>query len=314
MTERKKPEVLITGAGGELAHRVFEKMKEDYTLIGVDFREESHYDDRLVKYRLDFTKRGFEEVFRKHQFEGILHLGRIRMTQQDRFKRYNINVLGTQRLLELGRKYEVDHTVVLSTFHVYGAHPYNPSLIDESFPLKASNWSSQLVDGVELENLVAITMLRHRRSRVTVLRPCNIVGPGIHNQISSLLMQQRSPVLLGYAPLMQFIHVDDLAVAIAKSYKGNKPGIYNIAPEDWVPYTKALNLAGCEEIPIPSVPPVLSRKLCSLFKIKNFPPHMINYFKYPIIMDGNLFNQTFDFQSKHPLKEIFNYYRELKQH
>ncbi|MBF0236955.1 MAG: NAD-dependent epimerase/dehydratase family protein [SAR324 cluster bacterium] len=312
MAQQNKPQILITGAGGELAHRVAEKLKKNYDLIGVDFRDDSHYDDELVKYRLDFSKRGFEEVFRHHEFEGILHLGRLRMTQKDRFKRYNVNVLGTQRLLELGRKYGVNHSLVLSTYHVYGAHPYNPSLIDESFPMKAANWSSELVDGVELENLVAINMLRHRRSRVTILRPCNVIGPGVKNQISGLLSQKKAPVISGYAPLMQFIHVEDLAEAIAKAYSTNHPGIYNVATEDWIPYTRALELAGCETFSIPSVPPLLTRRICSVMKIKNLPPHMVNYFKYPIILESSLFNKTFHFEPKYTLDEMFGYYRGLK--
>ncbi|MGK5094958.1 SDR family oxidoreductase [Deltaproteobacteria bacterium TL4] len=313
MATNNKPQILLTGAGGELAHHVSKKLAKDYEIVGVDFRSSSHYDDQIVRYRLDYSKRGFEDVFRKHQFDGIIHIGRIRLTETDRFKRYNVNVLGSQKLMELANKYKVPRVLILSTFHVYGAHPYNPSLLDETFPLKASNLSSELVDSVELENLIAIARFRFPDVKFTVLRPCNIVGPGVNNQISTLLASNRVPVLIGFSPLMQFIHVNDVAEAMVRAYKGDKPGVYNVAPDDWVPYTKALELAGVKPVWFPSVPPALTERIFYYLNRKDFPSYMVNFFKYAAVLDGTLFNETFGFRAKYTLSQIFSYYLQQKK-
>ncbi len=44
-----------------------------------------------------------------------------------------------------------------------------------------------------------------------------------------------------------------------------------------------------------------------------FPPYLINYFKYPVILDGALFRETFGWKPKRNLNDIFSYYRKNKQ-
>ncbi len=312
MTTKQKPEILVTGAGGELAHHVIKKLRKKYDLIGVDFRKQSHYDDSMVNYRLDFSKRGFEEVFKHHQFEGVIHLGRIFLSHMDRYRRYNTNVLGTQKLFDFSIKYGVKKCIVLSTYHVYGAHPYNPSLLDESFPLKASNISAHLADAVELENLSAIYMVKHPQMKLTVLRPCNVIGPGVRNSMSQLLQRRIAPYLVGFSPVMQFLHVDDLAEAIVLAYAKSPNGVYNVAPNDWIPYPAALQQADCQLLPIPSLPPSLPRQVLKTMRLKDFPVYLMDYFKYPVILDGTLFRETFGFLPQFSLDDIFSYYAQQK--
>jgi UDP-glucose 4-epimerase len=44
-----------------------------------------------------------------------------------------------------------------------------------------------------------------------------------------------------------------------------------------------------------------------------FPPYLINYFKYPVIIDGSLFRRTFHWQPKYGPNEVFGYYRKMKE-
>jgi len=312
MDSGKKPKILVTGFGGALAMRTINKLKKKYQLVGVGFKESSHYDDTVINYRIDFSKRGFETVFREHQFEGVIHLGRILLYDETPLRRYNVNVLGSQKIFDLCIKYNVQKIIVLSTFYVYGAHPYNPSLIDEMFPLKASNNSSFLADAVELENLSMIYMLKYPQLNMTVLRPCNILGPGVQNSVSLLLNRRYVPCLFGFSPIMQFIHVDDVAEAISLAYIKNKPGVYNVSLEDWLPYQKAVKMAGGTLLPIPALPPALARQFVTMLNMKEFPTYLLNYYKYPVVIDGRLFNKTFNFKPKTSLKEIFSYYNQQK--
>ncbi|HOU47725.1 MAG TPA: hypothetical protein PLL99_07965, partial [Chitinophagales bacterium] len=65
-------------------------------------------------------------------------------------------------------------------------------------------------------------------------------------------------------------------------------------------------------ISIPSIPPKLTESISRFLKWKSFPPYLINYFKYPVIIDGSLFEKTFNFLPKKTLSDIFNYYKSLK--
>ncbi|WP_404362277.1 SDR family oxidoreductase [Marinobacter sp.] len=312
MNQSKRPQILVTGAAGALAQKVIALLRNDCNLVAVDFREQVYLGDDIPSYCIDFNKRGFEDLYRRYEFDGVIHLGRIISSQETRMRRYNANVLGTQRMLDLCHKYNIHQVVILSTYHVYGAVPYNPALIDEDAPLKAAGLSMDLIDSVELENLANISLWRFPELNITILRPCNIVGPGVRNSISTLLASQRAPVLAGFSPMMQFIHIDDMAEAIVLAWKKGQKGIYNVAPEDWVAYQHALKLCGCTRIPIPSIPPVLPKLILKTLNLRSFPPYLMSFFKYPVVIDGRLFAKEFDFRPKRSLKEIFRFYRENK--
>lgn len=310
---REQHRVLITGAGGALARQTINRLREDHHIVAVDFRKEYDFGSEIPSYHVDFTKRGFEDVFRNHNIQGIIHLGRIGIDPSNRYSRYNANVIGTQKLLDMALKYQAKQVLVLSTYYVYGAHALNPALLDENTPKKASEITQNLVDTVELDNLTLIYLWKYPELSITLLRPCNIVGPGVKNSMAQLLSMKRSPALMGYSPMMQFIHIDDMADAIALSYRENKPGIYNVAPEDWIAYKHALIECGCRPVPIPSVPPAVPATLSRVLGMTAFPSYLINYFKYPVILDGKLFKRSFGFTPQKSLSDIFEYYKGLKR-
>lgn len=309
-----KKTVLITGAGGALAKRVIAKLHPDYQIVAVDFRRKVETDTGIDSYKIEMEKRGFEDVFIRHKIDAVIHLGRIFAHEQSRMRRYNANVLGSKKLFDLCRKYGVKQLLVHSTYFVYGASPFNPALIDEGFPLKASEVTMDLVDSVELESLANIYLWKHPELNITILRPCNVLGPGVKNSMSLLLSQKFAPVLMGFSPIMQFLHVDDMAEATVLAFKGNKPGIYNVAPNDYIPYQKAVTESNCHKLHIPSIPPVVPNILSHVFSWKAFfPSYLINYFKYPVVLDGQLFANTFGFAPKRNLNDIFSHYRHIKR-
>lgn len=312
MATKKKMRVLVTGAAGSLAQQVVDRLKTHCDVVAVDFREQLFLGDNVPSYCIDFNKRVFEDLFKQYHFNAVIHLGRIMSSQETRMRRYNANVLGTQKLLDLSNKYGIQKVLILSTYHVYGANAYNPALIDESAPLKAAGLSMDLVDSVELENLATIYLWRYPNLNITVLRPCNIIGPGVRNSISSLLANRVAPALAGFSPMMQFIHIEDMATAILLAHEQNRPGIYNVAPQDWIAYQKALELGGCRKLPILSIPPIVPRVICRLLNMRSFPGYLLDFFKYPVIIDGRTFEKEFGFKPKRPLREMLRYYRENK--
>ena len=307
-----RPKIMVTGAAGALAQAIIHKLKSKYRIVAVDFRRKVDLPAPIISYKVDFTKRIFEDIFRDHVFDGVIHLGRIQANEANRFSRYNANVIGTQKLMDLSKKYDVKQVMVLSTYFVYGAHPYNPSLLDEKTPLKAAELTMDLVDSVELENLSSIYLYKYPELNITILRPCNIAGPGVRNSFATLLAQKTAQVLWGFSPLMQFIHIDDMRDAICLAYEKNIPGIYNVAPDDYISFQKAVEECGCDKMQIPSVPPFLPERISRMMKWKSFPVHLINYFKFPVIIDGSLFEKTFGFKAEKSLSDIFKYYRSLK--
>lgn len=305
--------VLVTGAAGALAKRVIARLHGKYNVVAVDFRRKVETDAGIPSYLVELHKRGFEDVFAEHKIDAVIHIGRIFAHEKTRQQRYNANVLGSKRLLELCRKYKVGQVIIHSTYYVYGASAYNPALIDEDAPLKASEVTQDLVDSVELESLANIYLWKHLELNITILRPCNVLGPGVRNSMSILLSRPLAPVLVGFSPMMQFLHVDDMADAMVVAFEKNRPGIYNVAPDDYVPYQEAVSQCGCKRLPVLSVPPSLPRLVSTMLNWNAFfPPYLINYFKYPVVLEGRLFRETFGWKPRRNLNDIFTYYRKQK--
>src|SRR6185436_11445229 len=95
-----------------------------YRLVGVDPRpmpEGREFPGEF--HRISYTQRGMADIFRRHPYHALLHLGRVPVTSGARkSQRYSLNVLGTRNLLDQAHKAGVKNVVVFSTFHVYGAH------------------------------------------------------------------------------------------------------------------------------------------------------------------------------------------------
>ena len=87
MAKANKPKILITGARGALAQQVITRLKSHYQLVIVDFRRRVIMDDDIPSYFVHINKRGFEDIFRDHQIDGVIHLGRMETDESNRFSR-----------------------------------------------------------------------------------------------------------------------------------------------------------------------------------------------------------------------------------
>jgi UDP-glucose 4-epimerase len=295
-----KQKILITGASGSLSRLVAGALSAKYELIGVDPRpapSPTHFPGQF--YVADYHSRKLDEVFREHEFYAVLHLGRIRESQKYSPQyRFQMNVIGTQKLLELCTTGSVKHLIILSTFHVYGAHRLNALQITEDAPLRASQSFPELVDAVELDHAAATFMWKNREVRTTILRGVNVIGKHVKNTICTLLRSGLCPRILGFDPLMQFIDEKDMARAIILALEQPKAGIYNVAGEGLLAYSHAIKHAQAISIPIlPLITAGVVRLLDSISKM-GVPAYLVDYFKYPTIVNDDLFRREFGYQPK----------------
>ncbi len=296
--------IVITGAVGALARIVARKLRNEDDLVGIDLRP-LHSGRRLYKsfhHLKRYNQRRAAEIFRSHRPRALLHLGMRGASARSLNARYTQNVLGTRHLLHLCSRYGVERVTVLGTYHVYGAHQHNPVNIREDAPLRASQIFPQIADIVELDHAVTHFMWRHGEVSTILLRPVNIVGPSINNQITRLLRSQRCPILLGFNPMEQFIHEEDAADAIILAHRGQHTGVYNVAGEGALPYAGAVRLAGGRTVPIPHVLAYPVVGALSRWRL-TFPKHLMDYFRYATIIDDGAFRADFGWEPRYSLVE-----------
>jgi UDP-glucose 4-epimerase len=298
-----KERILISGSRGGLACEFSRLLCNDYNLVGIDPRKptrDQHFFGEV--HRTHYRSRKVDDLFRQNKFKAFYHLGRISVTSgMHRDDRFSENVLGTQHLLELCREYNVPLIVVLSTFHVYGAHPHNHLYIKESDPLRATQTIPELSDALELDHLATQFALSFSGTTV-VLRPTNIVGPKVSNSLTKMLRLKTIPTPMGYDPLFQVVHQDDMIRALMNILKFPARGIFNLAAPDVLPLSEALKSKEVERMPIPDL---LLRTFLKIAPLETFkvPNYMVDFFKYPCILDTEEFKKKYNFEYTHNLLE-----------
>ena len=305
--------ILIIGIQGALAKMTAELiLKNDphVTIHGVDSRpiENVISKSKFSTQHIRYNRTNFEKIFREHQFDTILHLGRLGHSpvMGNLNKRIDINLIGTNTILELAQKFSIKKVVIMSTHHVYGALPDNPMFIKEDAPLRASFKYAELRDVVEMDQMCTNWMWKNQNQIETiVLRPANIIGPQIKNSITQYLITNYAPLPIDYNPMFQFIHVFDMASVIVQSMEKLKTGIYNIANDDVITLHDASKIIGAKKIKVPIVAVEQLTKI--LTPVWKFPMYLIDYIKFPSTIDNTdlkkyLGSDVFRFGSREALE------------
>jgi UDP-glucose 4-epimerase len=300
--------VLITGISGGKGRRLARNLLErrgSYQVSGVD---RVNWEARPRQIRLsvvDVRKKKFEDVIRRERPDSIVHLASIRHFNTHPAVRHEVNVNGTRRMIEFAIAHGVKQIVIPTSSYVYGALPENPYYMDESFPLSVSRTYPEMRDLAEQDMTASASMWQHPEVRISVLRPVNVLGYHVHSTIGRYLRRSRVPTVLGFDPMIQFIHEDDLAEAIALAIEHDLRGVFNIVGPGAVPLHVAIEEIGGSAVPLPEgiVRPAIRR----LFRwgLYSLPSGAMDFVKYQCTLDGSRFRKATGFTPRFSLEETF---------
>jgi UDP-glucose 4-epimerase len=302
--------LLITGISGGQGRLVASRVADTYEVIGVDGVPWEGHPKSIRVYTVDVLKKKFEDVFRHERPQAVVHLGQIRHFRADPGRRHEVNVLGTKRLLEFCVKYEVKQLVVLSSSYVYGALPENPYFLDEDSPLNSSRTYPDMRDLVELDSLTSAHLWKYPDMATAILRPANTLGTHVQTSIVTYLKLGYVPTILGFNPMTQFIHEEDVSEGIALTLEKKLRGVFNVTGSGEVPIKVAIREVGGTPVPLPEF--VARTVFGRLFQLGLFhtPPGAIDFIKYPCTVSGKRFVQETGFKPLFTLDETFASIRE----
>jgi UDP-glucose 4-epimerase len=297
--------ILITGISGGQGRLLARRLREKYEVCGADCVSWDGAPRGVRVYPVDVCKRAFGEVMRAESPTAVVHLAFERRPQVDERTRYDINVRGTRQLLDHCIRCAVRQLVVVSSSYAYGASPENPYGLDEDFPLAASRSVPEIRDLVEMDTLTTAFLWRFPQLHTCVLRPVGVLGHYVHSMIGHYLRAPRVPTVLGFDPMMQFIHEDDFSEAVLASLAQGLHGVYNVIGPGEVPLHTAIRESGGMAIALPEL--VLRPLLAKLFRwsLAPYPPGAIDYLKYPVTVSGERFRRATQFECRMSLEDIF---------
>ena len=297
--------LLITGISGGQGRLVSRRVAGGWKITGVDRSPWEGAPEDVSVHVVDLRKRRFDNVFRVEKPDAVVHLAFVRHFRADPEVRHEVNVTGTQRLLENCAEHGVKQLVVLSSSYVYGAMPDNPRYIREGHPLNVSRTFPEIRDLAEVEGLVGTFMWRYPEIATAILRPVNTLGYYGHSAVGRYMKLDTVPTVIGFDPMMQFIHEEDVAEAIVLALENELRGVYNVDGPGAVPLSTALEAVRARTLPLPDT--LVHFVITQLFRLGlyAFPPAALDFIKYPCTVSGERFRESTGFKPLFSLEDIF---------
>jgi UDP-glucose 4-epimerase len=277
--------ILIVGISSAIAKLLALQLKnEGHEVLGIDRR--GWKDAPIEVFELDIRKRAAEDVFRKVRPEVAVHMGTVTSLMVPGEERYRINLGGTRAVFDHCRAYGVQHCVFVGRHTYYGAAADSPLYHTEDEPPMALSTFPELADLVAADLYAGTALWRFPELATSVLRLCYTLGPSGHGTLGTFLKGGRVPTLLGYDPLFQFMHEDDVASAIRIAVQKRPRGVFNVVGPPPVPLSIIIHEAGRHALALPEF--VYAFAL-GRFGLPKIPTGALGHIKYPVIADGAAF-------------------------
>jgi nucleoside-diphosphate-sugar epimerase len=195
-------------------------------------------------------------------------------------------VAAVRRSLEAARK--VSMVVLWSSGIVYGAHPDNPVPLDESAPLRPNFDFPPARTLAEAEQIVLDTANGRPEASRVVLRGSAIWSPAWGSFLSRMLAGPAIVAVRGYDPPVQSLDPDDAIRALVLATDGRlAAGVYNVAPDDWVPAVQAARLAGKRRLEVPEGAAFAIGERLALLGVVITAPGELHYHMHPWVLSNH---------------------------
>jgi UDP-glucose 4-epimerase len=285
--------IALTGARTFLGRSLLRLLEEDDSarrLVVVDDQDPVSPGPKLRSYRIDRTlpnaSARIAEILAAEEIDTFVHLGFLASPSRDIAWAHELESVGTLHVLNACRERPVERFVLGSSTQLYGPRFDNPNFLAESHPLRGLSSCPFLGDKIDAEQQVAAYARDHQKARVTVLRFAPLLGPTVESYVTRWLSRPLVPTLLGFDPLLQFVHEVDALSALKLAVDRDVSGSFNIVADGVLPVSTVIKLAGRNMLPIPHF---LARRLTSLLWLAGLaevPAPMLKFLRHLCVADG----------------------------
>lgn len=277
--------ILVTGAAGFIGfHSSLRFLGSGHEVVGIDNLND-YYDVRLKHARLSqleglpgFTflrqdladRDGMAELFRKHAFDVVLHLGAqagVRYSLENPFVYVDSNLTGTLTVLEGCRHYGVKHLVYASSSSVYGANTKQPFSVEDRTDSPVSLYAATK----KADEMMCHAYAHLYRFPITGLRFFTVYGPWgrpdmAYFKFADAIMAGKPIDIYNNGDMKRdFTYIDDIVDGIVSAIAREAS-----TPDDTVPH-RVYNLGNNQPEELMDMVAILERALGHIAN-KNFLP------------------------------------------
>jgi len=220
--------VLVTGASGVFGRDIATRLaragadvvalaRREVSIPGVEFVAGDIRDAAIVEQAMKGC-------------DAVAHLAWAVSPLKSRDDTHDVNVGGTQNVLDAMDATGCRRVVFSSSVTAYGAWPDNPPRLRETDPLRPDPRILYAWDKARCEELIL-----ERDLDAVISRSCLVVGRHIDNYAFRVFAAPMLTAPKGEMPLWQFVHQEDVGRFHADAVLGDRTGVVNVACDDGVP-------------------------------------------------------------------------------
>lgn len=280
----QRPRVLVTGAASSLGRVLCRRLHRSYDVIGLDVRPFPERPKDVEHHEVDLRRKAAQTLVKKKKPEMVVHLGPLH--DERRFSAGGSTLETTATLLKLVEQIGARKLVVLSSAQLYGPSATSGAFLGEDAPLLGGQSDRRLADAIAVDMMVQSFFWKSPKTETVILRPVHVIGAHLQNAPSRFLRQRRVPVLMGFDPMVQLVHEDDLVDAIALALSPGRRGVFNVTGPTQAPLSRILAARGAQTVPLPSMLLGMAVTRARALRLTRLDQHDLVHLKYSCVVDG----------------------------
>jgi len=313
--------VLVTGASGLVGRQVVSRLAAQTggapgTIVALDLRESALRDQLpgVVYETLDIRNPALPKLFERHGIGCVVHLAAVVTPgpSSSRELEYQIDVVGTQKVVDACVATGVGQIVYTSSGAAYGYHADNPVPLHERDPLRANEafayaWHKRLA-----EETLTRTRSEHPELVQLVFRVGTILGERVASPITALFER---PIVVGVrgsdAPFV-LIWDEDVAACIVKGIQERRSGIFNLCGDGAIALPEIARRLGKPYVALPAA--LLTGALAATHKLglSARGAEQVDFLRYRPVLANDALVSEFGFTPRFTSEECFEHYRKLR--
>ncbi|HZU84604.1 MAG TPA: NAD-dependent epimerase/dehydratase family protein [Polyangiaceae bacterium] len=300
----------MTGAAGFMGSHLIGSLEEDARvgrIVALDVKPTPTAGPKTRSYDVDLTHPTAEsrvaEVLTAERVDTLVHLAFLASPTHATAWAHELESVGTMHVTVAARHAQVRKLVLTSLTWLYGAQPSNPNFLTEKHALRAPTSEPFFADKIEAEEQARKLTQRSPAVVVTILRNAPILGPNVRNAFTRYLSRKLVPTMMGFDPLVQFLHELDAIAALHLSVLRDAPGTFNVVGDGVLPLSTVIKLAGRVAVPVPH--PIAEAMAAAGWaaQLAEAPPAFLKYLRFLCVADGRRAREVMGFRPVYTSRE-----------
>ena len=308
--------LLVTGAGGYIGRLLVEALARAPGALGKIVATDVRLPEpnaRLVgvTYEVaDVRSTDLADAFRRHGTDICVHLAAIVTPGRGdtRQLEYDVDVVGSRRVLEACVAAGVAKLIYTSSGAAYGYHADNPEWLDENDALRGNSEFAYSDHKRQVEELLTRHRREHPELQQLVFRPGTILGARTRNQITALFDGRFVLGLRGSESPFVFIWDEDVVGAIAKGIREGGTGVFNLAGDGKLSMREIAKILGK---PYLDVPPGFVSAALAVAKplgLSRYGPEQVRFLMYRPVLANRRLKEEFGYLPRKTTREVFDFF------